>query len=96
MKKGEEKTYSFDLLFRGIEIVSGAKKEHRYEVLLNQIKEKKINPERMYWYLETFKHGIPPHGGFGLGVDRFVKQLLNLEDIRECVLYPRDPDTLEP
>ncbi|MEM5831999.1 MAG: aspartate--tRNA(Asn) ligase [Candidatus Aenigmatarchaeota archaeon] len=96
MKKDDGKSYSFDLLFKGLEIVSGAKREHRYEILINQIKEKKINPERMHWYLETFKHGIPPHGGFGLGIDRFVKQMLNLDDIRECVLYPRDPDTLEP
>lgn len=96
MRKNDGSTYSFDLLFKGLEIVSGAKREHRYEILLNQIKDKKVNPERMHWYLEVFKHGIPPHGGFGLGIDRFVKQLLDLEDIRECVLYPRNPDTLEP
>ncbi len=89
-------TYSFDLLYKGLEIVSGAKREHRYEILVKQIKEKGINPERMKWYLETFKQGIPPHGGFGLGIDRFVKQLLDLPDIRDVVLFPRDPDTLEP
>ena len=89
-------TYSFDLLYKGLEIVSGAKREHRYEILVKQIREKGINPERLKWYLEAFKHGIPPHGGFGLGIDRFVKQILDLPDIRDVVLFPRDPDTLEP
>jgi len=98
MRKEEdpEYTYSFDLLYKGLEIASGSKREYRYEILVEQIKEKGINPERMKWYLEVFKYGIPPHGGFGLGIDRFVKQLLNLQDIRDSVLFPRDPDTLEP
>ncbi len=98
MRKEEDPkyTYSFDLLYKGLEIVSGAKREHRYEILVKQIKEKGINPERMKWYLEMFKYGMPPHGGFGLGIDRFVKQLLDLPDIRDVVLFPRDPDTLEP
>jgi aspartyl-tRNA synthetase len=95
MKKNEY-SYSFDLLFKGLEIISGAKREHRYKILYEQIKEKNINPERLFWYLEAFKHGIPPHGGFGFGVERFVKQLLNKENIREVTLYPRDPDTILP
>ena len=98
MRKEEDPkyTYSFDLLYKGLEIASGSKREYRYEILIKQIKEKGINPERMKWYLEVFKYGIPPHGGFGLGIDRFVRQLLELQDIREVVLFPRDPDTLEP
>jgi len=89
-------SYSFDLLFKGMEICSGAKREHRYEILVKQIKDKGINPERLKYYLETFKNGIPPHGGFGLGIDRFVKQILDAPDIRDVVLFPRDPNTLEP
>ena len=90
------KTKSFDVIYKGIEILTGAQREHRYEKLINQVKEKGINPERLKYYLEAFKYGIPPHGGFGLGLDRFVKQLLNLEDIRECVLWPRDPEHIFP
>jgi len=89
-------SYSFDLLFKGMEICSGAKREHRYEILVKQIKDKGVNPERLKYYLEAFKNGIPPHGGFGLGIDRFVKQLLDASDIRDVVLFPRDPNTLEP
>jgi len=89
-------TKSFDIFYKGLEISTGAQREHRYEILLKQAKEKNIPLEPLKYYLEAFKYGIPPHGGFGLGIDRFVKQLLDLKDIREAVLWFRDPEHLSP
>ena len=89
-------TYSYDCLFKGLEILSGAKREHRYEKLIQNIREKGIESNSLYYYLESFRYGMPPHAGFGLGIDRFVKQLLNLNDIRESILWFRDPEHLLP
>jgi len=89
-------TKSFDALYNGIEILTGAQREHRYEILVKQIKEKGISIEPLKYYLEAFRYGMPPHGGFGLGIDRFVKQLLNIKDIREVVLWFRDPEHTTP
>ncbi|HIP66804.1 MAG TPA: aspartate--tRNA(Asn) ligase, partial [Candidatus Nanopusillus sp.] len=89
-------TKSFDIFYKGLEISTGAQREHRFEVLLKQAKEKNVPLEPLKYYLETFKYGMPPHGGFGLGIDRFVKQLLDLKDIREAVLWFRDPEHLSP
>ena len=91
-----EWTKSFDLIYKGVEIVTGGQREHRYEILLEQCKEKGINPEAIEFYLRMFKYGAPPHGGFGLGLDRLVMLMLNLPNIREATLFPRDPERLEP
>ncbi len=91
-----EWTCSFDLLYKGMEIVTGGQREHRYEVLLQQCKEKGINPDVIEFYLKMFKYGVPPHGGFGMGLDRVVMLMLNLSNIREAALFPRDPERLEP
>ncbi len=91
-----EWTCSFDLLYKGMEIVTGGRREHRYEVLLQQCKEKGINPDAIEFYLKMFKYGVPPHGGFGMGLDRVVMLMLNLSNIREAALFPRDPERLEP
>ncbi len=98
MRKEDEPewTYSYDCLFKGLEIFSGSQREHRYEKLIQNIKEKGISMEPLKYYLEAFKYGMPPHGGLGLGIDRFVKQLLNLKDIREAVLWFRDPEHILP
>jgi len=89
-------TKSMDLLYRGIEIATGGQREHRYEKLYSQIKEKGLKPENFGFYLEAFKYGMPPHGGWGLGLDRLTMKILGLTNVREAVLYPRDPETLEP
>ncbi|MBN2094876.1 MAG: aspartate--tRNA(Asn) ligase [Candidatus Aenigmarchaeota archaeon] len=89
-------TDSFDLVFRGLEIISGGQREHRLEVLLAQAKEKNISVESLSSYIESFRYGMPPHGGFGLGIERLVMQLLGLENIREAVLFPRDTERLTP
>ncbi|MEM2636999.1 MAG: aspartate--tRNA(Asn) ligase [Candidatus Korarchaeota archaeon] len=89
-------TRSMDLIYRGLEITTGAQREHRYDIFVSQIHEKGLNPENFGKYLESFKYGIPPHGGFGLGISRLTQSLLRLENIRDAVLYPRDPERLEP
>lgn len=89
-------TKSMDLIYRGIEIATGGQREHRYKVLYNQIKEKGLKPENFGFYLEAFKYGMPPHGGWGLGLDRLTMKVIGLSNVREAVLYPRDPETLEP
>ncbi len=83
-------TKSFDLLFNGVEIATGAQREHRYEILKKQAAEKGIDLDQMKEYAEIFQYGIPPHGGVGFGLDRMTQRLLGLENVREAVLLPRD------
>ncbi len=83
-------TKSFDLLFKGVEIATGAQREHRYEILKAQAAEKGLDLDEMKEYADIFKYGIPPHGGVGFGLDRMTQRLLNLENVREAVLLPRD------
>ncbi|ALV62063.1 Aspartyl-tRNA synthetase [Thermococcus sp. 2319x1] len=87
---------AFDLEYRGVEITSGGQREHRYEKLKAQIAEKGLNVESFEFYLKAFRYGMPPHGGFGLGAERLLKQMLNLSNIREVILFPRDRRRLEP
>jgi aspartyl-tRNA synthetase len=87
---------SFDLDIRGIEVASGGQREHRYAELLGNMREKGPNVEDFSFYLEAFKYGMPPHGGFGLGLDRLLMTLLGLPNIREAVLFPRDRFRLVP
>ena len=96
MKKDEKTTKSFDLIYKGVEITTGAVREHRYEVLRKQILEKGLNPEDLKVYLDMFLYGAPPHGGFGFGLDRFVEKLLDLENIRDACFIPRSPERLIP
>jgi len=89
-------TTYFDLEYKGQELVSGGQREHRYDVLVDQMEEIGIELENFSSYLEPFKYGMPTHGGIGLGVDRLIQQLLNLDNVREGILFPRDPKRLEP
>ena len=89
-------TKSFDLLFNGVEICSGAQREHRYEILKKQAKAKGLDLDKMEAYAEIFKYGIPPHGGAGFGLDRITQRLLKLDNVREAVLLPRDPERTSP
>ncbi len=91
-----ETTQSMDLLYRGLEILTGGKREHRYEVLKKQMLQKGLRPDFFGYYLEAFKYGFPPHGGWAIGLDRLTMQVLQLDNIREVVLFPRDPGRLEP
>ena len=90
-KKG---TRSFDLLWRGVEVATGAQREHRYNILEKQAKEKGIKIDPIY--AEIFRFGAPAHGGVGFGLDRLTQRMLNLENIREALLLTRDPERLTP
>lgn len=89
-------TNSYDLLFRGVEITTGAQREHRIDVLTKQIKEKEIDPASLEFYLEFFKYGCPPHGGFAIGIARVLMQMLNIDNIREATFIYRGPTRLKP
>jgi nondiscriminating aspartyl-tRNA synthetase len=95
-EKDPNGTKSFDLLFSGVEICTGAQREHRLDILEKQAKEKGINLKDITKYREIFQYGVPPHGGIGFGLDRITQRLLNLENVREAVLLPRDPDRKMP
>lgn len=99
MKKGDEPTYTktYDLYFKDIEITSGAQREHRADILAKQIAEKGIDPKTMEEnYINFFKYGCPPHGGFGLGLDRLTMLLLDIPTIKEAMFVFRGPDRLNP
>lgn len=87
---------SVDLYFREIEMSSGGQREHRYENLMKNIKEKKLDAAGLEWFTKFFKFGVPPHGGFSIGIERLTKQIANIENVRETVLFPRDPERLVP
>jgi len=89
-------TASFDLLFKGLEITTGAQREHRYDVLVAQAAEKGLAPEPMRDYLNNFRYGCPPHGGFGLGLGRLLMALLGLDSIRDATFLFRGPNRLTP
>ncbi len=89
-------TKSFDLLWRGIEVTTGAQREHRYDVLVAQAREKGLNLEPIQFYLDFFKYGCPPHGGFGAGLARMLMVLLNQSNIREVTFLFRGPTRLHP
>ena len=80
----------FDLLFRGLEINSGAQRIHNYESLVERIKERGMDPEKFSYYLQTFKYGIPPHGGCSTGLERITGRMLELTNIKEATAFPRD------
>ena len=89
-------TRSFDLLGKGLEVATGAQREHRYEVLKSQALLKGLSLETIQDYLNYFRFGTPPHGGFGFGLSRFLMILLNLSNIREAVFIFRGPTRLSP
>jgi aspartyl-tRNA synthetase len=87
---------SFALLCNGLEVGTGAQREHRYEILKKQAQEKGVDLDEMQDYALLFQYGCPPHGGCGLGLDRFMEAMLRLPNIREGILLPRDPVRLRP
>jgi nondiscriminating aspartyl-tRNA synthetase len=89
-------TRSFDLIANGLEITTGAQREHRYDILANQALEKGLRLEPIQYYLDFFKFGCPPHGGFGLGLGRLLMVLLGLANLREAMFLFRGPNRLSP
>ena len=89
-------TLSFDLLFKGLEITTGGQRIHDYNMLVQKIEDRGMTQEGMEQYLDTFKHGMPPHGGLGIGLERLTMRLLDEQNVRETSLFPRDVTRLEP
>jgi nondiscriminating aspartyl-tRNA synthetase len=87
---------SFDLIFRGVELVTGGQRLHLYADYLAALDQREINPESFTSYLEACRYGMPPHGGFAIGLERWVSRLANLLNVREAVLFPRDMTRLTP
>ncbi len=87
---------SVDMVFKGLEQSSGGQREHRYDKIIEQIKEKKMNPKQLEWFTNPFKFGSVPHGGFAIGIERFTQKLLDLDNVRETTLFPRDPKRIIP
>jgi len=87
---------SFDLLYRGIEIVSGSQRLHRYQDYVTALTQRGLDVDSFGGYLEAFQYGLPPHGGFALGLPRFLAQVVGAGNLRETTLFPRDRNRLRP
>ncbi|WP_152607248.1 MULTISPECIES: aspartate--tRNA(Asn) ligase [Terrisporobacter] len=94
--ENKELTKSFDLIYDGLEITTGGQRINDYEMLKENIIKFGLNPEEFDFYLETFKYGMPPHGGFAIGLERLTMKILKLTNIREATLIPRDMKRLTP
>lgn len=91
--KGESR--GFDLLFRGLEINSGAQRIHSYDEMVSRIAERGMDPKKFAFYLQAFKYGIPPHGGCSTGLERFTARMVNLQNVKEAVAFPRDMNRID-
>ncbi len=89
-------TNSYDLIWRGTEITTGAQREHRVDILEAQAREKGLDPEELSFYLDFFRYGVPPHGGFGMGLQRVMMLLLHQPNLREVTYLFRGPNRLAP
>ena len=94
MKADDDPEYarSVDLNCKGIELSSGGQREHRYDQLMNNIKEKKMDPKPLEWFTQFVNWGAPTHGGFAIGVERLTQAVLGINNIKETCLFPRDPE----
>jgi aspartyl-tRNA synthetase len=95
-KDGTPYSFSFDLDYKGQEISSGGQREHRYDKLIERMRKKGLDPESFDFYTDAFKYGMPPHGGWGIGIERMLVKMLDLPNIREAILFPRDLSRLSP
>ena len=95
MRDEEGKLQGYDLIWRGVEITTGAQREHRYDHICKVAKEKGLG-EDVKFYLEFFRHGCPPHGGFAIGVDRLTMLMLNIPSVKESMFLFRGPNRLNP
>lgn len=95
-KENPKETESFDLLFRGLEITTGGQRIHNYQEQVAKMKMRNMNVKSFESYLMMHKHGMPPHGGLGLGLERFTSKLLGYENVRFATLFPRDIHRLVP
>lgn len=93
--ENSEYSLSFDLLFRGVEILSGGQRIHNYDQLVKAIEDRGMNPKNFSMYLQAFKYGMPPEGGFSFGLERMTMKLLSLSNVREASLFPRDMERVD-
>ncbi|MBI2018415.1 aspartate--tRNA(Asn) ligase [Candidatus Daviesbacteria bacterium] len=93
--KNPEYSLSYDLLFRGVEILSGSQRINDYQQLLDSIKGRGMNPDNFQLYLQAFQYGMPPEGGFSFGLERVTMHVLNLSNIRQASLFPRDMERVD-
>ena len=89
-------TLSFDLLYKGLEITTGGQRIHDYQMILEKMEKRGMDPEDIKDYLMIFKYGMPPHGGLGIGLEHLTMRLLDEQNVRETSLFPRDVTRLEP
>ena len=89
-------TLSFDLLFRGMEVTTGGQRVHEYQAQVDKMLARDMHPEEFKSYLMIHKHGMPPHGGLGIGLERLTARLCGLDNVRYACLFPRDLNRLEP
>ncbi len=87
---------SVDLVYKGMELSSGGQRENNYERLMEQVRLKGMDENAISWFTDNFKYGVPPHGGFAIGIERLVMQMLGIENVREATLFPRTPERLKP
>jgi len=95
MSDGKE-AMGFDLLYKGLEIATGGQRINEYDELIESMKRKNVGIKGMEFYVNAFKYAIPPHGGWGMGSERIIKQMLGLDNIKEAVLFPRDVKRITP
>jgi nondiscriminating aspartyl-tRNA synthetase len=95
MSEGNE-AMGFDLLYKGLEIATGGQRINEYDELIESMKKKNVGIKGMEFYVNAFKYAIPPHGGWGMGSERIIKQILGLDNIKEAVLFPRDVKRITP
>lgn len=96
MPKGTEHTHSFDLLYKGQEITTGGLRIHQSQLLIKNMKRFGYDPQSFASYLQAFKIGVPPHGGFAIGLERLTAKMLGIDNIRHCTMFPRDTERLTP
>jgi nondiscriminating aspartyl-tRNA synthetase len=89
-------TRGLDLIFRGVEITSGGQRVHDYGMLLDEIDKRRLDREAFRGYVEVFKYGMPPHGGFAIGAERLTALLLGIGNVRFARAFPRDGSRLQP
>jgi nondiscriminating aspartyl-tRNA synthetase len=95
-KENKEETEGYDLLYKGVEIVTGSQRIHDYKMLIDNMKKKGVKEKGLEFYLDVFKYSMPPHGGWGWGSERTIQLILGLKSVKEATLFPRDVKRLSP